>query len=169
MGAKFRRTRKTRKRVWKAFSKERLEEEAKTTCWELDEGDGNEEDIEKMVATLEAAIKNVMEKVAPMKTVVVRKAKNRWLNQETKERITTVKKLQLRYMESGSALDKEVWKQERRMVGAEIKKAKRKYSKKGLQDKEKCSKTMWQGGEGSFRMGEYRGTNQARECGDREG
>ena len=80
-----------------------------------------------------------------MKTVVVKKAKNKWLSQETKERITIVKKLQAKYLESGSALDKEAWKQERRCVGAEIKKAKRKYSKKGLQDKEKCSKTMWQG------------------------
>ena len=48
-------------------------------------------------------------------------------------------------MESGSAMDKDAWKKERRRVGAEIKNAKRKYTKKGLQDKEKCSKTMWQG------------------------
>ena len=65
MGATFRRTRKTRKRVWKEFSREQLEEEAKTTSWELDDGDGSEEDIEKMVETLEVAIKSVMEKVAP--------------------------------------------------------------------------------------------------------
>ena len=36
-------------------------------------------------------------------------------------------------------------KKKRRRVGAEIKNAKRKYTKKGLKDKEKCSKTMWQG------------------------
>ena len=145
MGANFRRARKTRKRVWKAFSQERLEEEANTTCWELGEGGENEEEIERMVATLEETIKKVMEKVAPMKTVVVKKAKNKWLSEETKERIAIVKKLQAKYMESGSAMDKEAWKQKRRRVGAEIKNAKRKYTKKGLMDKDKCSKTMWQG------------------------
>ena len=98
-----------------------------------------------MVETLELAIKSVMERVAPMKTVVVRKEKNKWLKQELKAKITTVKKLQARYMESGSTVDKEVWKRERRQVGAELKQAKRKYTRKGLQDKEKCSKTMWQG------------------------
>ena len=145
MKVQFRRKRKTRKRVWKMFSKERLEQEASTTCWELEEGEGSEKDLEKMVETLESAIKGVMEKVAPMKTVVVRKEKNRWLKQELKAKITTVKKLQARYLESGSTMDKEAWKRERRRLGAELKQAKRKYTKKGLQDKEKCSKTMWQG------------------------
>ena len=145
MGAKFRRTRKTRKRIWKEFTKERLEEEATNTCWDLHEGDGEEEDIEKMVETLEMAIKKVMEKVAPMKTVVVKKARNRWLSQSTKKRIQEVRGLQLKYLESGSAMHKEAWKKERRSVGAEIKKAKKKYTQKGLKDKEKCSKTMWQG------------------------
>ena len=120
MGATFRRTRKTRKRVWKEFSREQLEEEAKTTSWELDDGDGSEEDIEKMVATLEVAIKGVMEKVAPMKTVTVRKAKNRWLKQELKEKITTVKILQVKYMESGSSTDKEAWKRSTDKIAAAI-------------------------------------------------
>ena len=94
---------------------------------------------------LELAIKSVMEKVAPMKAVVVRKEKNKWLKQELKEKITTVKKLQVRYMESGSTMDKETWKRERRKLGAELKQAKRKYTKKGLQDKEKCSKPCGKG------------------------
>ena len=141
----FRRKRKIQKRIWKAFNKEVMEKEAQKATWELVGEEETEEDLNRMVGELEEAIKRTMEKVAPMKIVTIRKEKNKWLKRELQERIKVVKVVQREYMSSGREEDRERWKIMRRAVAREIRQAKRKYTKKGIADKEKCSKTLWQG------------------------
>ena len=48
-------------------------------------------------------------------------------------------------METGCAEKKEEWKAEKRQLGREVRQAKKSYTRKGIEDKHKCSKTLWQG------------------------
>ena len=49
------------------------------------------------------------------------------------------------YIQTGCEEKKEAWKAERRKVGKEVRQAKKLHTRKGISDKSKCSKTLWQG------------------------
>ena len=53
-----------------------------------------------------------------------------------------VKRTRMSYMETGCVKKKEEWKVEKRQVGREVRQAKKLYTKKGIEDKKKCSKTL---------------------------
>ena len=59
-------------KVWINFTTEGLEGEAKKVKWNLTQRATNREGLEKMVEELESIIKEVMNKVAPMKVIEVK-------------------------------------------------------------------------------------------------
>jgi len=145
MKESFRRKQMTRKRIWKKFSLKELEEEANKVDWEEVGELTSRSAIEEAVINLEKKIKVVMEKVAPMKTIEKKRKKSRWISQELKSLIERVKRIRLSYMKTGCAKKKEEWKAEKRQLGREVRQAKKSHTRKGIEDKHKCSKTLWQG------------------------
>ena len=69
MRIKFRKTQMTRKRVWKNFQVEVMEAEARSVNWSIAGEINSRTKLEEAVRDLECKIKQVMEKVAPMKTL----------------------------------------------------------------------------------------------------
>ena len=69
MRTKFRKTQMTRKRVWKKFQMDALEAEARSVNWSIAWEINSRANLEEAVRGLECKIKQVMEKVAPMKTM----------------------------------------------------------------------------------------------------
>ena len=145
MREKFRRKQMTRKRIWKDFSIEELKQEADKLDWTIKGTLTNKTSIENAVKDLEGKIKQVMEKVAPMKTLEKKRKRSKWLSKGLKNKIEEVKKARMSYMKTGCPKKKEEWKKERRQVGKEVRQAKKMNTRKGIEDKSKCSKTLWQG------------------------
>ena len=92
MREEFRKKQMTRKRVWKKFQTEELEMEANKLDWEVNEELTDRASLEEAVASLECKMKQVMEKVAPMKTLEKKRKRSRWLSPELKKRIESVQK-----------------------------------------------------------------------------
>ena len=145
MREKFRKKQMTRKRIWKNFEMEELKREADRLDWTVNGELTNRASLEEAVINLEGKIKQVMEKVAPMKTLEKKRKRSRWLSQELKNRIESVKRTRMSYMKTGCVEKREEWKAEKRQVGREVRQAKKLYTRKGIEDKNKCSKTLWQG------------------------
>ena len=145
MRESFRKKQMTRKRIWKKFEMEELKKEANKLEWEVTEELTSRGSIEAAVLNLESTIKLVMEKVAPMKTIEKKRKKSRWISQELKSLIERVKRIRLSYMKTSCVKKKEEWKAEKRQLGREVRQAKKSYTRKGIEDKHKCSKTLWQG------------------------
>ena len=82
MREEFRRKQMTRKRVWKKFQMEELKREANKIDWMVNGEINNRASLEEAVTSLEEKIKQVMEKVAPMKTLEKKRKRSRWLSQE---------------------------------------------------------------------------------------
>ena len=143
MREKFRKKQMTRKRVWKDFNIEELKQEADKLDWTTKEELTNKTSIEDAVRDLEGKIKQVMEKVAPMKTIEKKRKRSKWLSRGLKNKIEEVKKARMIYMKTGCLKKKEEWKLERRHVGKEVRQAKKMHTRKGIEDKNKCSKTLW--------------------------
>merc|ERR1711874_806977 len=89
--------RKTRKRIWKKYTDERLKQEAGKVDWELSDQPHTREGLDRMVEELEEKIKKVMTKVAPMKTVEVKPRKMEWITAELREGRKKSMELQRQY------------------------------------------------------------------------
>ena len=107
MRIKFRKTQMTRKRVWKNFQVEVMEAEARSVNWSIAGEINSRTKLEEAVRDLECKIKQVMEKVAPMKTLEKKRKRSQWLTPELKKRIENVRRTRMRYMESGCEGNKE--------------------------------------------------------------
>ena len=103
MREEFRRKQMTRKRVWKKFQMEELKREANRIDWTVNGELTNRASLEEAVTSLEVKMKQVMEKVAPMKTLEKKRKRSRWLSQELKNRIENVKRTRMSYMKTGCA------------------------------------------------------------------
>ena len=137
--------RRTRKRMWKNYTEERLKQEAGKVDWELSNQPHTREGLDSMVEELEGKIKKVMNGVAPMKTVEVKPRKLGWLTAELREGRKKSMELQRKYHSTRKEEDGKIWKEQRREVARELRRAKNNYAKQGLKDKQTHSKSMWQG------------------------
>ena len=115
---------------------EELKREADRLDWTVNGELTNRATLEEAVINLEGKIKQVMEKVAPMKTLEKKRKRSRWLSQELKNRIESVKKTRMSYIKTGCADKKEAWKVERRKVGKEVRQAKKLYTRKNIRHDE---------------------------------
>ena len=136
------RKRKTRKRMWKKYTEERLWEEARRVEWELSKQPSTRRGLDNMVNELEEKIKKVMTKVAPMKTVEVKPRKMEWITAELREGRKRSMELQRKYRNTREEEDGKRWKEQRRGIAKELRRAKNNYAKRGLQDKQANSKSM---------------------------
>ena len=80
MRTKFRKTQMTRKRVWKKFQIDALEAEARSVNWSIAWEINSRDKLEEAVRGLECKIKQVMEKVAPMKTLEKKRKRSKHRN-----------------------------------------------------------------------------------------
>merc|ERR1712020_721909 len=86
-----------------------------------------------------------MTEVAPMKTAELKPRKMEWITEELREGRKRSMELQQKYRNTREEEDGKRWKEQRRGVAKELRRAKNNYAKRGLQDKEAHSKSMWQG------------------------
>ena len=124
-----------RRRMWKNFTMENLEAEMNSVDWNsIMEKIETREELDEKVETLEARIREVMEKVAPVKVI-----NNNpdflgdWMNEDLKERKASRNKKRLELLIKGkSATDEEWadWRKQRNKIGADIEKAKKVALKK---------------------------------------
>ena len=135
MKEKFRKKEMTRKRVWKNFELEELKREADRLDWTVKGELTTRTSIEEAVGELEGKIKQVMDQVAPMKTIEKKRKRSRWLSKGLKSQIENVRKARMNYIKTGCLKKKEEWKAERRQVGKEVRQAKKMYTRKGIEDK----------------------------------
>ena len=135
----------TQRRMWKNFTKDKLEEEANRVNWNLAPTKMDRNGLEEMVEELEGKIKEVMDKVAPMKVVEVKQKLSNWITPELKRDMKEARDLQRNHRLTGKREDGEAWKTKRRQVSKDLRKAKKISAHRGLRDKTSHSKSMWQG------------------------
>ena len=87
----------TQRRMWKNFTRERLEEEADKVNWNLTPRQMNRDGLEEMVRELESKIQGVMNKVAPMKVVEVKQKLTNWITPGLKRDMKEARDLQRQY------------------------------------------------------------------------
>ena len=78
-----------------------------------------------------------------MKTVEVKPRKLGWLTEELREGRKKSMELQRKYHSTRKEEDGKIWKEQRREVARELRRAKNNYAKQGLKDKQTHSKSMW--------------------------
>ena len=111
--------------MWKNFTKDKLEEEANRVNWNLTPKKMDRNGLEEMVEELEGKIKEVMDKVAPMKVVEVKQKLSNWITPELKRDMKEARDLQRNHRLTGKKEDGEAWKTKRRQVSKDLRKAKK--------------------------------------------
>ena len=83
---------------------------------------------------------------SPSPSTIEVKPKNfKWMTPSLKQGMKTARELQRQHRRTGKDSDGETWKQQRRQVSKELRRARKVYALKGLRDKAAYSKSMWQG------------------------
>ena len=147
------RVKKTEKRSMKHFQLDQLEELCNRETWTYkEEGARNEGMLQDRVVILEEKIRNILQKVAPMKVKTMKyRGKPRWLTVELEENIKERVRLRKKAKETKLMSDELEARRHRNKTAKHLKQAKQQHLKTKMEHLDKNSPDSWAA------VGEYLG------------